>query len=240
MQTAVHMHLIDKARPFLSYLEHWYEHLPTPTLAEVIGDDPANVVLMSVDMINGFCKEGPLASERVGALAGPVVSIFQRAYDLGVRNLVLTQDTHDPNTEEFQAYPPHCVRGTAESEAIDELKALPFYNDITIIEKNALNSYVHTTLNEWLAQRPNLETFIIVGDCTDLCVYATAMHARIEANARTIHRRVIVPASTVDTFDITVNTAQAAGIKAHDGDLHHVLFLHHMALNGVEVVRDLG
>jgi hypothetical protein len=29
------------------------------------------------------------------------------------------------------------------------------------------------------------------------------------------------------------------GIKAHDADLHHILFLHHMALNGVEVVKAL-
>jgi hypothetical protein len=27
--------------------------------------------------------------------------------------------------------------------------------------------------------------------------------------------------------------------NAHDGDLHHVLFLHHMAMNGVEVVKQL-
>jgi len=27
------------------------------------------------------------------------------------------------------------------------------------------------------------------------------------------------------------------GIYAHDGDLHHVMFLHHMAQNGVEVMN---
>ena len=32
-----------------------------------------------------------------------------------VRDFALTQDTHDPNTPEFEAYPPHCLRGTAES-----------------------------------------------------------------------------------------------------------------------------
>jgi hypothetical protein len=34
--------------------------------------------------------------------------------------------------------------------------------------------------------------------------------------------------------------AHKLGIKAHDADLHHVLFLHHMASNGVEVVKTLG
>jgi hypothetical protein len=51
---------------------------------------------------------------------------------------------------------------------------------------------------------------------------------------------VIVPADAVDTFDTPVSVARELGIKAHDGDLHHVLFLHHMALNGVEVVKKLS
>jgi hypothetical protein len=48
-----------------------------------------------------------------------------------------------------------------------------------------------------------------------------------------------VPANAVDTFDTPVSTARELRIKAHDGDLHHVLFLHHMAMNGIEVVRAL-
>jgi hypothetical protein len=36
-----------------------------------------------------------------------------------------------------------------------------------------------------------------------------------------------------------VGVARDLGILAHDGDLHHVLFLHHMAQNGVEVVGNL-
>jgi hypothetical protein len=51
---------------------------------------------------------------------------------------------------------------------------------------------------------------------------------------------VIVPAAVVDTFDTPVSMARELGIKAHDGDLHHVLFLHHMASNGVEVAARLS
>jgi nicotinamidase-related amidase len=190
-------------------------------------------------MVNGFCKEGPLAGERVGALATPVATLFQRAYDLGVRAMVLTQDTHDPNTPEFAAYPPHCVAGTAESETIDELKNLPFYDEMAIIQKNSLSSDIGTSLGGWLAEHPQLNTFIVVGDCTDLCVYSSAMHLRLTANAHNWQRRVIVPAKAVETFAVSVCTAREAGIKAHDADLHHALFLHHMAMNGVEVVKEL-
>jgi nicotinamidase-related amidase len=156
-----------------------------------------------------------------------------------VRNLVLTQDTHDPSTPEFAAYPPHCIAGTAESQAVVELATLPFADAITTIEKNSLSSHLGTRLGAWLAERPEIDSFILVGDCTDLCIYSAAMHLRLEANALNLQRRVIVPARAVDTFDTPVGAARELGIYAHDGDLHHLLFLHHMAQNGVEVVRDL-
>ncbi|NCC30782.1 MAG: cysteine hydrolase [Chloroflexia bacterium] len=228
--------LTERAAPFLAYLEQWYASLPTIALAEVIGTHPERVMVLSVDMINGFCKAGPLSGPRVAALSEPVATLMQRAYALGVRNLVLTQDTHDPQAPEFAAYPPHCLAGTAESQTISELAALPFADEMTVIAKNSLSSHLGTTFQAWLDQRPELETFIVVGDCTDLCVYSAAMHLRLEANALNRQRRVLVAAATVDTFDTPVEVAHQLGIMAHDGDLHHLLFLHHMAQNGVEVI----
>jgi nicotinamidase-related amidase len=232
--------LADTARPFLNYLEEWYANLPSATLAEVVGGKPERVALVSTDMINGFCKEGPLAGERVGALAEPVANFFRRVYDQGVRAIALPQDTHDPNAPEFAAYPPHCVAGTAESQTIPELRDLPFADDMTVIEKNSLSPALNTSLSAWVVERPALDTFIVVGNCTDLCVYSAAMHLRLDANAHNLQRRVIVPASAVDTFHIPVDVAREQGILAHEADLHHILFLHHMAQNGVEVVRDLS
>jgi nicotinamidase-related amidase len=152
---------------------------------------------------------------------------------------VLTQDTHDPNTPEFGAYPPHCIAGTPESQTVAEIAALPFAEQIAVFPKNSLSSHLGTSLGAWLRERPTLDTFVIIGDCTDLCVYSAAMHLRLEANALNLHRRVIVPAAAVDTFDTPVAVARELGIYAHDADLHHVLFLHHMAQNGVEVVGEL-
>ncbi len=227
------------AEPFLRYLEAWYTALPAADLAEIVGAHPERVAVCSIDMIDGFCTEGPLAGPRVQALIPRVVEVFTRAHELGVRNFVLTQDTHDPDTPEFKAYPPHCIRGTAESRTVRELAELPFATMLTTIEKNSLSSHIGTGLGDWLRARPQLDSFIIVGDCTDLCVYSMAMHLRLEANALNLQRRVIVPASAVDTFDTPVSVARDLGIMAHDGDLHHVLFLHHMAQNGVEVVAEL-
>ena len=233
------INLLDHARPFLAYLEEWYNALAPLPLAELIAGQPERVTLISIDVINGFCKSGPLASERVGRIARPVAELFQHAYELGVRDFALTQDTHDPATPEFHSYPPHCVRGTDESEAVDELKRLPFFGEIAIFPKNSINSHLGTGLGAWLRERPQLDRFVVVGDCTDLCTYQAAMQLRLEANAENLARRVIVPADAVDTFDTPVSVARDLGIHAHDADLHHALFLRHMAMNGVEVVEKL-
>jgi nicotinamidase-related amidase len=234
------INLLDHSRPFLAYLEEWYNRLEELPLRELVAGEPGRVAVISIDVINGFCKSGPLASERVGRIARPVADLFERTYALGVRDFALTSDAHDPNTPEFQAYPPHCVRGTEESEAVDELKQLPFFSDMAVFPKNSINSHLGTGLGAWIKERPQVDRFIVVGDCSDLCTYQAAMQLRLEANAGNLARRVVVPVDAVDTFDTPVSVARELGIKAHDGDLHHVLFLHHMAMNGVEVVKRLS
>lgn len=234
------INLLDRSRPFLAYLEEWYDTLRELPLDDLVAGEPERVAMISIDVINGFCKSGPLASERIGRIARPIAELFERAHGLGVRNFALTQDTHDPDTPEFQVYPPHCVRGTEESEAVDELKALPFFDNIAIFPKNSISSSIGTDLGAWLKGRSQLDRFVVVGDCSDLCTYQAAMTLRLEANAANLARRVVVPTDVVETFDTPVSVARELGIRAHDGDLHHVLFLHHMASNGVEVVKRLS
>jgi nicotinamidase-related amidase len=232
--------LREQSAPFLGYLEEWYNNLSDLPLQELIATQPERVAFISIDVINGFCKTGPLASQRVGRIAQPIAALFERAYDQGVRAFALTQDTHDVDSPEFTVYPPHCIVGTEESEAVDELKALPFFDEVAVFPKKSINSHIGTDLGAWIAKHPQVDTFVVVGDCSDLCTYQAAMQLRLEANAQNIQRRVVVPADVVDTFDTPVSVAKELGIFAHDGDLHHVLFLHHMASNGVEVVASLS
>ena len=235
-----HTTLAERSAPFLGYLETWVAGLTELALDELIAGEPERVAIISVDVINGFCKSGPLASARVGRIAAPIAALFTRAYDHGIRHFALTQDTHAPDSPEFAFYPPHCLAGTEESEAVDELKALPFIDEVVVFPKSSLNSHIGTGLGTWVAMHPQIDRFVIVGDCTDLCAYQAAMQLRLEANALGLQRRVIVPADLVDTFDTPVATAQNIFIFAVDADLHHILFLHHMASNGVEIVRSLG
>lgn len=230
--------LIARSAPFLRYLAEWEAGRPSLALESVVRD-PAHTAVVSVDLINGFCHAGPLASPRVQALIPPIVRLFERAHAAGVRHLILTQDTHDPQAVEFGQYPPHCVRGTSESETVPELRALPFFSDLTVFEKNSISSTIGTGLPAWLEAHPQVDTFVAVGDCTDLCTYQLAMALRLRANAQQQRQRVIVPIECVDTYDIPLEAALASGAAPHPADLLHLIFLHNLSLNGVEVVRSI-
>jgi nicotinamidase-related amidase len=208
-------------------------------LKEVNGE-PAKIAIMAVDLTSGFCSEGPLASERVGGIVEPTARLFERAYGLGVRHFLLPQDTHSEDAVEFGSYPAHCVRGTEESETVPDLQDLPFSDLFLIIEKNSISSAIDTELDAWLDDHPEVTVFLVVGDCTDLCVYQLAMHLRLRANARNQGEvRVILPVNAVNTYDIPVKVAQEIGAMPHHGDLLHLVFLQNMAQNGVQIISEV-
>ncbi|HMA34501.1 MAG TPA: isochorismatase family cysteine hydrolase [Chloroflexia bacterium] len=230
--------LVDGAQPFLAWLAAWYDRLPAAPIAAIVRD-PARTALVSVDMINGFCYEGPLSGPRVAGIVRPIVALMQAAHAAGVRRFVLTQDTHDPAAPEFAQWGVHCVRGTSEAQTVAAFRALPFAAEFVVLEKNSTSSAHGTGLDAWLddpAQQA-VDTFLVVGDCTDLCTYQLAMHLKLRANAAGKQVRVILPEDCIQTYDLPVVTAEQLGILPHDGDLHHLIFLYHMALNGCEVVR---
>jgi nicotinamidase-related amidase len=228
--------LVNDAMPFFKWISDWKEKLPTLDLVSDL-DEPASIAVLSVDVTNGFCYEGPLSSPRVAALVPPIVKLFRRAHALGVRHFILPQDTHNEEAVEFGSFPAHCTRGSIESEPVPEFKVLPFFDQFTIMPKNSISSNLGTDLPAWLDAHPEVTTFIVVGDCTDLCTYQLAMYLRLRANDHQRHAdRIILPAECVDTYHLPVDAAQELSAYPHHGDLLHLIFLYHMALNGVQVV----
>jgi nicotinamidase-related amidase len=201
----------------------WFRQLQTWPLAEV-APDPAAAAVFSADMVVGFCTRGNLASPRLNALTHPVVDLFRQAYVHGIRHFVLVQDSYHPSTPEFNVFPPHCVRGTEEAHTIAELQALPFADLFTIMAKNSLHPALGTKFDHRLDAHPEVHTAVVVGNCTDLCVYHLAMH-------------LCLPAEAVDTYDVPEDGPEELGATPHAGDFFHQVFLSHLALNGVEVVR---
>jgi nicotinamidase-related amidase len=231
--------LIEQSTPFLGYLADWRAKLATFDLAAEL-KEPQRAAVISEDLVKGFCTIGPLASPRVQAIVAPSVRLIKRAHELSIPHFLLLQDTHEPDAVEFGSFPPHCVRGTEESETVPELAVLPFASQFTIVPKNSLNPALTLSLQDWLIRHDAVRTFIVVGDCTDLCVYQIAMALRVRANdLQQRDVRVIIPADCVDTYDLPVDVARSSGILPHAGDLLHLVFLYHMALNGIQVVATI-
>lgn len=230
---------LTAASPFLGYLEDWCNDLAPLPLEELLASavDPERIGIFCVDVINGFCHEGNLQSDRIRNIITPIVDLLKRVHARGVRHFVMTQDTHSPDSLEFRDFPVHCVRGTSEAEMVPELAALPFSHTFTVIPKTTISSSIQTGLDAWLAAHPDITHRIVVGDCTDLCTYQLAMHLKLTANARNTPLPVILPADCVDTYDVPLDVARENKIPAHPGDLMHALFLYHMSLNGIKVVR---
>ena len=235
--------LLTGSRPFLAWLVEWYNSRPAlswPELLDSLEGDPDRVALFAVDVTSGFCSQGPLSSDRVARIAEPISHLFQQAHERGVRHFVLPQDTHSEDAVEFGSFPPHCVRGTAEPLTVPELGDLAFSSLFEIIEKDTISSSINTGLDAWLEAHPQVTTFLVTGDCTDLCVYQLAMHLRLRANALRLRDvRVILPLDCIDTFDLPVDVAAEIGAMPHHGDLMHLIFLYSMAQNGIEIVSEV-
>jgi nicotinamidase-related amidase len=238
VQTRSGAQMIAGSRPFLDWLAAWYDHLPTVALGDAM-PEPARAAFISVDMINGFCYEGPLSGPRVAGIVAPIAALMRAAHAAGVRRFVLTQDTHDPDAPEFAQYGVHCVRGAAESATVAAFTELPFAGEFLVVEKNSISSTLGTSFNAWLdaPEQRDVDTFLVAGNCTDLCIYQLAMHLKLRANAGNRQARVLLPEDCLQTYDLPVATAQSLGVLPHDGDLSHLMFLYNMALNGCEVVR---
>lgn len=226
----------------------WYDNLQSVAYADL----PGSKGIVVTDMVNGFVHEGPLASPRVKALVEPIRNLCVRAVAGGTHLFVSLQDTHREDALEFKSFPPHCIEGTAEAELIPELQDVPC--DWHVFEKNTLNAGLSRfdglggMVEGWVQQRNptanryphncNIRTFIVVGNCTDLCVYQTAMFLRLHLNE--LHWpwnvEVVVPANLVDTYDLKLGLGEMGN---HDADFFNKVFLYHMALNGIKVVKEI-
>jgi nicotinamidase-related amidase len=232
------MNLKTQANEFADFLENWIAHLPTASLPEITAI-PEKVAVISVDIINGFCYAGPLSSPRVAGIVDPIRSLFLALHQRGVQHFLLTQDTHPADAVEFADFPPHCVTGTTESETVEAFRSLPFFDQFLVFPKNSTHSALNTNLPTWIEQHPEVETYIVVGDCTDLCIYQMATFLRLDANARQIQRRVLLPENCVQTYDLPIAVAVENQLNPHPADFLHATFLYHMAINGIEIVKKL-
>lgn len=186
---------------------------------------PNNTALVVIDMVNGFTNEGLLQSPRVAALSTEVKNIVTSCQNMGM-TVIAFADYHAANSPEFAVYGPHCQAGTRESELIDELQDIGGY---TLIKKNSSNGFLEPVFQQWLNSNPQVTDFVVIGNCTDICIMQFCLTLKAYFNMLNKESRIVVPINAVDTFDFDL----------HHGDLTHTMALFNMSINGIEIVSGL-
>ncbi len=151
--------------------------LPIEMSALALGDGPVGLVI--VDAGVGFTREGNLADPTHMVPMVQAIDATWRELDglIGSRLHTLAfLDTHEPDIPE-PPYPPHCIKGTGEEEMDPDLAWLLDTPQVTIVRKDCINGFVgaidrKTGVNafcEWVKDN-GIETLLVCGDCTDICV----------------------------------------------------------------------
>ena len=225
------MDWLETGRPFLQSVATWFNALPTVQMKGLFLS-PARVAVFAVDMQVGFCSSGVLAG-----IVRPVVNLLQRAYALGVRYFLLPQERFVPGASPYGPFAAHALTEANGAAMVPDLSGLPFAHLLQVIPKSSPQPAFGTSLDEWVDVHPGVNTYFVVGNCTDLSLYQLAVYLKFRALSRQIQRRVIVPADCAATYDLPPERAGELGTLPHDGELLDRLFLYHMAGSGVEVVR---
>ncbi len=148
-------------------------------------------VLLIVDMVRGFLEEDyPLYCGAGARRIIPAVAQLAERERAAGTPVLFACDCHTLDDPEFNQFPLHCVRGTAECEVLPELVA----ETDSRIEKATFSAFSDTKLVDRL-QELNARTLVICGVSTDVCVMHTV------ADARKLGYQVEVPVDCVASLD---------------------------------------
>lgn len=232
----------EKEKEFLNYISNFIKNLKPLSIKEILSKtSPDKIALFSIDMIKGFCTEGPLSTPRINSISSSIKDLLIKLYQNDVKRFVILEDLHQKDSLEFKDFPPHCLVNNSQSETIDEIKNLSFFNLFTKIKKNALSAFFTDDLLKLLKKfdSEGVNTYICVGNCTDLCVYHFVMPLKLRANQLNKNVNIIVAKNCIATYDLPVKLAKKLNAFPHNGDLLDNIFIYHMALNGIIVVKSI-
>lgn len=172
---------------------------------------PEETMLIIVDIVNGFVREGAMASSRVEDIIPNSAELLRRCNDAGIVSIALA-DCHSESCAEFSAFPPHCIRGTSESEVVDEIR---FVGGYELVEKNSTNGFHVEKLRRLIDEHDKVNTFIVVGDCTDICVMQLCLSLKTYFTSADRKCRIVIPADCTETYDSPLHSADFANIAAY-------------------------
>lgn len=194
------------------------------SINEVISvNDLQQPIVFVIDMVNGFVKEGVLHDKAIQTIIPSIQKMLEK---LQCRTIFVA-DSHPPMAKEFQAFPPHCMIGTSESEIVDELKKYVH----EVICKNSTNTFLAPDFQTFLKERMNdYQDVILCGCCSDICVMQFALCLQAYIHEHNLSQRVIVCTDLMETYHIE---------HVHDAYEYNRIAVELMKASGVLVISNI-
>jgi nicotinamidase-related amidase len=180
-------------------------------------------LLIIVDMVNGFVREGEMADKYIEHIIPEQIKLIK---DLRKNEgLAFIEDSHKVDCKEFDRYPVHCVEGTYEAELVKEL--LPFEKDALVYKKNSTSAIYAPNFIQDIDMMKNLKEVIITGCCTDICDLNLAVPLQNYFDEQDRRVNIIVPTNAVETYDA----------PWHNRDEYNTMAFKIMSQAGIQLVK---
>lgn len=184
----------------------------------------ARELLITIDMVNGFVKEGALAAPSIMRVVPRQIELLEDAINDKNAGIVFIRDSHPVDAVEFKTYGKHCIEGTKETEVIDELKEYEKHG-ITYL-KNSTNLIFALGMQQDLIRFYNLERIRLMGCLSEVCVENGAIGLRTFFDQINRDIEVCVHADAIDTFNA----------PGHDADMVTDDAIKRMQANGIKIL----
>ena len=136
--------------------------------------------ILIIDMLNDFANEkGSLYCPGAGRITKNLQDLMKwvREREGDDIQIVHIQEAHRENDADFRVRPVHAVRGTWGSDFIEEL--YPIEGEY-IVPKRRHSGFAYTDLDLYLREE-NIDTVVVTGVWTNVCVRSTATDALARA-----------------------------------------------------------
>ena len=183
-------------------------------------------LLITIDMVNGFVKEGALAAPSIMRIVERQQELLQKYEDGEDTANVFVRDVHEEDSIEFKTFGRHCVRGTGEELIIPELEK--WYLNGFDFEKNSTNFVIAPGVMEFLLSLPNLEKVKYIGCLSEICVKNAGITSRNLFDQYNRDVEVGVYVDAIDTFDAPGHGTEEVTERA----------IQDMESNGIKIYRN--
>ena len=180
-------------------------------------------LLLIIDMVNGFVKEGALADKQINNITPNIIKLIEKSIENG-DDIISIQEGHSNNSKEFESFPHHCVLGTEEAELIEEL--IPYKDKMKVIRKNSTCGFVTKEFLQYIEEnKDKLVEIVLTGCCTDLCVMNFALPLKNYINEHDLDIKVTIYKNAVETYDSPI----------HNREEYNEMAFKLMKQNGIEI-----